>query len=418
MNYTPAVALTPPSVTPEQLKLSRTFDFNLEALRGFAAIAVVWHHVVFHQYWLDPHYNANGIFAYNPSGHLNVLVFFVLSGYVIGRVHLVPLARKDILPYIKKRFVRIYPIYLISVIFALVVARNTYPVATIIGNLTLTQNWLFPTIFENNPAWSLNFEILFYLLFIPLSFFRLNIYCVALVFAGLGLFADSQEHYLSGGYLLGFAFWLCGVIIARNSRQPLAPSFASMVSMLFLLLSLKEFNTLTMWVGKGIRHLINPRVFEVGPVQIADLCNLPYCVLLVLVFASINFPFRKYIVPLLLLLPTIVFYRRLDNPGAFQEKSTILPACFYVAALIVYFFQTPLENWCVRFIKRLSSTGAWSYGLYMIHFPIIAIFTRINWFSGTAITFSVRLLVYALLCFAAAYFLERKFQPWIKQFFQ
>lgn len=377
---------------------------------------VVWHHFIEHQHWLDPHYTPSGIFSFNPSGHLSVLVFFVLSGYVIGRVHVVPLARSGIMPYLKKRFTRIYPIYFVSILVALLVAKGGYPATTIASNLTMTNNFLAPTIFENNPAWSLNFEILFYLLFIPLSYFRLNIYLVAGIFAVIGLVADTQAYYLSGGYCLGFAVWLCGVMLARNMQHPIMPSFSLMASFLLLLLSLREFNTLTVWLSKAPYLLHRPAIFEAGPVQIADLSNLPYCILLVLLFASRDFPYRKYITPLLMLLPLIAFYKRLHTPEAFQNKALILPTIFYVAVLLIYFLQRPLEQLCRRFIQRLSTTGAWSYGLYIMHFPLIAIFARIEWFSGTATTFSIRLLCYLFLCYTVSYFLEKTFQPWVRQF--
>jgi peptidoglycan/LPS O-acetylase OafA/YrhL len=175
-------------------------------LRGFAAIVVVWHHFTVHQNRLDPHYNPSGIFAFNTLGHLSVLIFFVLSGYVIGRVHLLPLSRQDIVPYIKKRFLRIYPIYAVTTLLGLLVARINYPIVTVISNLTMTQSVILPVTFENIPTWSLNLEIVFYLLFIPLSYFRLNIYLTTLVFGTIGVLANSNEFYQSGGYALGFAF--------------------------------------------------------------------------------------------------------------------------------------------------------------------------------------------------------------------
>jgi peptidoglycan/LPS O-acetylase OafA/YrhL len=116
-------------------------------LRGFAAMVVVWHHFIVHQNRLDPHYNLSGIFAFNPPGHLSVLIFFVLSGYVIGRVHLLPLSRQDIVPYIKKRFLRIYPIYAVTMLLGLLVARVNYPILTVISNLTMTQNIIPAVIF-------------------------------------------------------------------------------------------------------------------------------------------------------------------------------------------------------------------------------------------------------------------------------
>jgi peptidoglycan/LPS O-acetylase OafA/YrhL len=405
-----------PTARPEQLKLSRTFDFNLEALRGFAAIVVVWHHLIVHQNRLDPHYNPTGILAFNPPGHLSVLIFFVLSGYVIGRVHLLPLGRKDIVPYIKKRFLRIYPIYAVTMLLGLVIAGGSYPAITVISNLTMTQSIIPPVIFENNPAWSLNFEIVFYLLFIPLSYFRLNASLVALVFGTIGIIAHLNEFYQLGSYALGFAFWLCGVIMARKLQRPIAPSFALMVSLLFLILALERFS-LNMWSARIGKILANPNTVESGFVQVLDLITLPYFIMLVAVFASRDFAYRKQIIAALILLPAITFYKRLHHLEALQDKTVILPACFYLLSLAVYFFRERLESLSARIIHHLSSTGAWSYGLYMIHFPLISIFARIEWFSGTAITFVVRLLCYLFLCYAASYFLEKRFQLWVKQFF-
>lgn len=405
-----------PTATPEQLKLSRTFDFNLEALRGFAALVVVWHHFIVHQNRLDPHYNPTGIFAYNPPGHLSVLIFFVLSGYVIGRVHLLPLSRHDIGPYIKKRFLRIYPIYAATMILGLLVARGSYPVLTVISNLTMAQSIIPPVIFENNPAWSLNLEIVFYLLFIPLSYFRLSATIVALVFGTIGVVANINEFYQSGSYALGFAFWLCGVIVARKLQRPTTPSFAVMVSFLFLVLALRDFNVAT-WFDGIAKLFANPNALEAGFVQVFDIITLPYFVLLVVLFASRDFAYKKPLTTLLILLPAIKFYKKLHHLEAFQDKTIILPACFYIISLAIYFFRNRLESVSARIIRRLSSTGAWSYGLYMVHFPLISIFARIEWFSGTAITFCVRLLCYLFLCFIVSYFLEKKFQPWVKQLF-
>jgi peptidoglycan/LPS O-acetylase OafA/YrhL len=279
----------------------------------------------------------------------------------------------------------------------------------------MTQNFLAPTIFEINPIWSLNFEVLFYLLFIPLSLLRINIYLVSGICVSLGLVANIKTHYLIGGYCLGFTFWLCGVMLARNLHRLCAPSFSVMASMLLLLLSIRDYNVLTIWLSKAPYLLHHPDIFDVGPVRIIDLSSLPYCVLMVALFASLDFPYRKYLLPLLLLLPAIAIYKKLHALETLPDKTVIPPLIFYLGSLAIYFLRNPLEAACRRFIQRLASTGAWSYGLYIIHFPIIAIFARVEWFTGSAFTFSVRLLCYASLCFAASYLLEKKFQPWAKK---
>ncbi|RYY21074.1 MAG: acyltransferase [Cytophagaceae bacterium] len=410
-----AVSETVP-VTTEQLKLARTFDFNLEALRGVAAMLVVWHHFIFHQNRLDPAYTPTGIFSFNPPGHLSVLVFFVLSGYVIGRVHIEPLGGDDILPYLKKRFVRIYPIYFLTIIIAYLVAKESYPLEKIIGDLTIVRTLETPVIFENNPAWSLSYEVLFYLLFILVSFLRLNVRNIALFAGGIGVISISQQSYDSGSYALGFAFWLCGVLLAKRFPHAEKPSFALMVSMIFLLITLERFNFFTIVLAKiASVVLIAIGIFYEGRVPLSYIAQLPYCVLLVLVFASRQFAYKKHIVLAMMLAPALGLYNVLSTPGAMQDKTLVLPVCFYILALAVYFLQKPLEDLCSRLIHRLYGTGALSYGLYMIHFPIITIFYRIGWFSGTALTFGVRVVCYVILCAIASYLLEKKYQPWAKR---
>lgn len=412
------IAHDPQPITVEQLKLSRTFDFNLEALRGIAALLVVWHHAIYHKHWLDPSYTPDGVFSFNPPGHLSVIVFFVLSGYVIGRVHILPLTRQDILPYLKKRFVRIYPIYFVTMLIAYVVARGSYPISKIIGDLTIVPRFTESVIFENNPAWSLPYEITFYLLFIPLSFFRLNVVMVAAISAIIGITAISHEIYDGGAYALGFAFWLCGVMLARRFQRSHAPSFALMVSMLLLLVSLEQLNFFTIVLAKlAALTISNMSTFAAGRVQLVDIAHLPYCIMMILVFTSREVAYKKYIIFLLMLAPACSVYTIVRTPAMLTDVSLVLPVLFYFLAVIVYVFRGVFEELCSALIHQVSRLGALSYGLYMIHFPIIAVFARIDWFSGTALTSSIRFLCYIVLCLFASYALEKKLQPWIKQYF-
>lgn len=399
------------------LRAKPRFDFNLEALRGFAALVVVWHHIIYHKYWLDPAYKPAGLLSFDAPGHLSVLVFFVLSGYVIGLAHAAPLQRGTILSYLKKRFSRIYPIYFLSMVLALLVAKHSYPLSTVLGNLTMTQNFLTPVIFENNPAWSLNFEILFYLLFIPISFFQWNSVVITLLVSLAGIILNFAGHHTVAAYALGFVFWLCGLLLARGVQQPRVPSFALMLSMLCLLLSLEQFNVFTTILSKATLVLAgSANNFSTGAIKFSDFSYLPYCLIMVLVFASKEFWFRKTILFVFLLLPALTFYHILKNPGLFYSEHLVLPSCFYLLALSLYIFQRALNRVSQVAIEKLSITGALSYGLYIIHFPIIAIFHRITLFAGSPFTFAGRLLGYVALCILGAYLLEKRFQPWIKRF--
>ena len=66
------------TVTTKKIK----YDWNLEGFRGGLAIIVGLAHVFGVTNLLDPNYHPN-LYWLN-AGHITVLVFFVMSGYVIG----------------------------------------------------------------------------------------------------------------------------------------------------------------------------------------------------------------------------------------------------------------------------------------------------------------------------------------------
>lgn len=130
---------------------TKKFEVDLEGLRGFAAILVVAWHAIAISNCLDPGYTPSGIFNYQIPAHFCVLIFFVLSGYVIGlsTKEGIRLATAGI--YLKKRLLRIYPIYFVSMLAALAVAISVYSWQTILGNFALLQIIVSPVIMENGP---------------------------------------------------------------------------------------------------------------------------------------------------------------------------------------------------------------------------------------------------------------------------
>lgn len=138
----------------------------LDGLRGVAALAVLWFHAVVHL----------GLMAVPPLGGMGVLVFFVLSGYLIARI----VARRAADPacyrhFVRRRFVRLAPaIVALSVLgsaFLLVAGALDLPDALGQGALALTQTTAFATAVGVPvhpvlaPTWSLTVEWTFYLLF-------------------------------------------------------------------------------------------------------------------------------------------------------------------------------------------------------------------------------------------------------------
>src|SRR5262249_31126812 len=116
-------------------------------------------------------------------GDTGVDLFFVLSGYLIYGSLIA--RRQAFLPFISRRIERIYPAFV--VVFALYVAlafafpmENKIPGNVVDGALYLVANvlllpGLFPIRPLNTVAWSLSYEMFFYLV-IPLTItvFRLR----------------------------------------------------------------------------------------------------------------------------------------------------------------------------------------------------------------------------------------------------
>lgn len=183
VNATPAAAGT---------KLS-----GIEALRGIAALLVAAMHcrqtawVGMSEMWHANHFHVslNSIIGYLSAplvfGGVGVPIFFVISGYVIHRGSARKLAqnpewRLDAPDFLFRRFVRIYPLLLTSLIltFALDTASSHFlPLNQKLGDLGLLSFWgnlgsvqgiFVPHYGSNGALWTLSLEVQFYLVY-PLA---------------------------------------------------------------------------------------------------------------------------------------------------------------------------------------------------------------------------------------------------------
>ena len=184
----------------------------LNALRGLAALLVVFSHL--------PDF-AGMHFGPAREGHLGVMVFFTLSGFLMGLLYLgQPVTRRTVAAYAVARVSRIAPPYLIVVLLAFAVytlADPAFPYA--IG----PQNLLRHLLFSGNVSvlWSIPPEVQFYALFIGLWWAVqraatgrgagaliavLAITVAAICLRGMvpGTFVASKLHYFLMGSLLGW----------------------------------------------------------------------------------------------------------------------------------------------------------------------------------------------------------------------
>ena len=163
---------------------------SIQALRGLAALGVVLYHthIILAQYGypaaeLFPHFARHGM--------LGVNLLFVLSGFIIWRAHGSQLGHKHALrPYLRRRALRIYPLYwlfLSAYLLAAACGFGTPDFAGDLPNLLSSYALLDPAGTLTLPlqiAWTLLYEIRFYLLF---ALFFWSVPLAVAVFALWGL---------------------------------------------------------------------------------------------------------------------------------------------------------------------------------------------------------------------------------------
>ena len=413
------------------LSKKKQFNYNLEFLRGVAALLVVYHHAIIHKFLLDPAYQPTGVWAFNPPGHLSVLVFFVLSGYVIGLTNPTSLTKSTIGTYLKKRFWRIFPIYAVSILFTWLMAYPKYALAVLDGNLLFLQIFeRVPIMWEINPIWSLSFEVIFYLLFVPISFVRINNKLATILAFILPLvlllgFNQSVGNTLAiySGFL---CFWLAGVVISNHYRyaEAKAVNYPLLLSSVLCLLSFEYFDILQ---ALTIRALIAIRPYSMvsdanWPIRISspkEFVFLPLCLLIILFFVGAKSRLLTYGYYFLLAINSLkfvdIFHQRFEP----DFHSFLIPSLFYLVSVGLLFFQNNygLNVLLERLMHRGAALGKISYGIYIIHFPILILFSRVQAASGTAITFGLRFILFVSITLGVAYLLERKMQPVIVRLF-
>ncbi|WP_339266750.1 acyltransferase [Paenibacillus sp. FSL R5-0470] len=185
---------------------------SLQSMRGIAALTVLFFHATLLFSTLDYDF-FNGVFQ---QGYAGVDLFFVISGFVIYYIHKIDIGvSKKGKAFFVKRFLRVYPIYWLILVFLIPVyflipsfgdeeTRN-------VGNL-IKSVLLIPQPPEHMPltvAWTLSHEILFYLMFGSLIILKKRAsypIIIAWLFATLILFLVDFADGVSFNYWLDFLF--------------------------------------------------------------------------------------------------------------------------------------------------------------------------------------------------------------------
>ena len=148
----------------QQLPLQRNMKLaSIEVARGIASVMVVFYHAARH---LKADYGYLPWAGISQFGHAGVDFFFVLSGFIIFYVHRVDLGNAKRLPkYFYRRFTRIYPYFWFSLGVGILIAAlsKTHVIPPI--SFLLLEASLLPIEGDVGVAWTLQYEVLFYIVF-------------------------------------------------------------------------------------------------------------------------------------------------------------------------------------------------------------------------------------------------------------
>lgn len=151
---------------------------SIQALRAIAAILVVIDHVFSRVEGLNPGSTLFSEATYHYLGEIGVQVFFCISGFIMVHTSNGNGGLSDALIFLKKRAIRIYPIYIITLLVFVVTVKHfaaAYNInfwVDISDSNVLKRLFLMPTFIHGNgwnnilmQSWTLVYEVYFYMVF-------------------------------------------------------------------------------------------------------------------------------------------------------------------------------------------------------------------------------------------------------------
>jgi peptidoglycan/LPS O-acetylase OafA/YrhL len=395
----------------------RPFETHLEGLRGIAALLVGLKHA-FDIGALDGIYRPAAWFRYLEAGQGAVLVFFMLSGYVIGLTNIVPFSGIAAKSYILRRAIRLLPIYIAA--WLLAVAINVHAGArSIFGTLFFLQNFdpyfglSIPPLARNGPVWTLNYEAVYYLAFLLFWWKRpsqIANYSVAILVCAAGWFVPGFPVFLSG-YACGWIFWSFGWWLSQQSRKTGANSYGlPALSSVFLLVSVDHFKSgqvllESLHLGRLGSH--------VGMVDFSSLACFPACAALLICATG-----RR--VQLQWVIGSLAFAIPLGTLGVLLAQGRLFGNPLLASAAIGAGVACGLAWFLGRdWLAWFAPFGSISYAFYLFHLPMLSVVRRFPGLPvGDGTAFLLRLALWMIGTAAIAWALERRLQPWVRERFK
>ena len=197
--------------------MNKELSSYLDLLRLGAAATVFLGHLS----WMA--ISGGFLWQVQPYGHSAVIVFFVLSGFVIS--YAADIKERTLFDFSVARLVRLYSVVLPAILLTVIcdsigiqhnpavydLSRETNPLwRLLLGVLFLTQSWGHISLLSNEPYWSLPYEFWYYVIFAAATFLKGWRRIVMLIVSGA----------LAGpGILVMAPIWAAGAAAYRLTKQ-------------------------------------------------------------------------------------------------------------------------------------------------------------------------------------------------------
>ena len=362
--------------------------YSLDVARGIAAVSVIlWH-------WQHFFYNSQGQLPkqfsrkilpyyeyltpfYEHFGILGLYFFFSLSGFVFFWLYQDQVSQKicSFKTFAIARIARLYPLHLLTLIIMLGLQTihwswfNSYFVFIyndlyhFILQLFFLSSWGFEQGYSfNGPIWSVSIEIILYLIFFFLAYFRL---------------AATK-------YLL---IWITGLIIVRDH----ASGILSYLNLYVVVSSLECFllGGLTYQLSK--KYLVSSWRQDWTDHLALSIAILPWCLL------GLYEPFGTYMT---------------SNYNLFAR--TLLPVLVFALVLSEHRYKLAYH--------KLRHLGDITYAVYLIHVPLQLIFLLIFKYLGYSSSifneswvFILFMMILLPLSWLTYHGFEKPLRAWIRQ---
>jgi peptidoglycan/LPS O-acetylase OafA/YrhL len=328
---------------------------SLDGLRGYAALLVVL-----------SHFNSVRLTTHAPpfAGALGVLIFFVLSGFLMGHLYLwKPLDKGSVIHYVVARLARIVPLYYITLLVAFAISKAVgkdfiyyFDAATLVKQLSFAGSaYVF---------WSIPPEVQFYFLFIGVWW----------------LVASGRAATWAPLVLLAVA----AVFVIR----PLLPGISALGQLQIFMTGVAV---------AAVRRSIDPVGVESRLVTVAQIIAVVAVVLAV----SGAVPLQEHL--------SDEWHRKDTAYGYLPLVLTI------GAALLAISFETSFSQ-AVFANPIVTKLGAFSFSLYLLHEPVLDIARRLTSSAGFSQPVQIVSALSAAIAVAAAsyYAIEMPAQKFIR----